>query len=189
MIFARENECVAVLDACVLVPVSLCDLLLRLAEEPAIYRPRWSEEILREMSGALRTKLRRSTEEAEWRQSQMEKAFPEAMITVPPELLKAAECIPDPKDRHVLAAAIMGRANLIVTQNTKHFPQSCVEKFSVVCQTADVFLTRQYHLAPQLMLDKLDNQGAGIAKDREFVLRSLRAAAPEFVRRVESRIL
>ena len=33
-----------VLDACVLVPQSLCDLLLRLAEEPRLYRPVWTEE-------------------------------------------------------------------------------------------------------------------------------------------------
>lgn len=174
------------LDACVLVPVSLCDLLLRLAEEPAMYRPLWSEQILLEMTRALRTKLHRSGEEAEWRRSQMEQAFPEAMLSVPTELLQAAECIPDPEDRHVLAAAIVGRANIIVTQNIRHFPRSCVEKFGVLCQTADAFLTYQYHLRPQLVLDKLDDQGAGISRDRNFVLQSLRAAAPEFVKLVEA---
>jgi len=37
------------LDACVLAPFSVCDLFLRLAEEPRLYRPRWSEEILAEV--------------------------------------------------------------------------------------------------------------------------------------------
>ena len=59
MIFTQENEYSAVLDACVLVPAALNDLLLRLAEEPAMYRPLWSEQILTEMTTALRTKLRR----------------------------------------------------------------------------------------------------------------------------------
>ena len=66
MIFTQENEYAAVLDACVLVPMALCDLLLRLAEEPAMYRPLWSEQILTELARALKTKLRRSAEEVAW---------------------------------------------------------------------------------------------------------------------------
>jgi predicted nucleic acid-binding protein len=185
MIFTPENEYSAVLDACVLVPMSLCDLLLRLAEEPAMYRPLWSEQILAEMTKTLRTKLHRTTEEAAWRRQQMNEAFPEAMVTVPSELLKAIECIPDRDDRHVLAAAIMARANTIVTQNTKHFPKECIEKYGVLCQTADDFLIHQYHLCPQFVLDKLDDQGAGISHDRAYVVASLRNAAAKFCELVE----
>ena len=180
MIFTQENEYSAVLDACVLVPVSLCDLLLRLGEEPAIYRPLWSEQILAEMVRAMRSKLHRTAAEAAWRREQMENAFPEAMVPIPPELLKAAECIPDEDDRHVLAAAIMARANVVITQNTKHFPKRCLEPFGILCQTADEFLVDQFHLGPQLVLDKLDDQGAGISKDRGYVVGSLAASAPEF---------
>ena len=60
----------------------------------------------------------------------MIQAFPEAMVSVPPELLRAVECIPDEEDRHVLAAAIMARADTIVTQNTKHFPKELYSKNS-----------------------------------------------------------
>jgi hypothetical protein len=60
MIFTPGNDHSTVLDACVLVPMALCDLLLRLAEEPAMYRPVWSEQILTEMAKALKTKLHRS---------------------------------------------------------------------------------------------------------------------------------
>ena len=146
MIFTQENEYSAVLDACVLVPVSPCDLLLRLGEEPAMYRPLWSEQILAEMVRALRSKLHRTAAEAAWRREQMVNAFPEAMVPIPPELLKAAECIPDEDDRHVLAAAIMARANVVITQNTKHFPKRCLEPFGILCQTADEFLVHQFHL-------------------------------------------
>jgi len=89
MIFTPGNDYSAVLDACVLVPMALCDLLLRLAEEPAMYRPLWSEQILAEMAKALKTKLHRSAEAAAWRRQQMKQAFPEAMVTVPSALLKA----------------------------------------------------------------------------------------------------
>jgi hypothetical protein len=83
MIFTPGNEYSAVLDACVLVPMALCDLLLRLAEEPAMYRPLWSEQILAEMGRGLKTKLHRSSEEVACRRQQMKQAFPEAMITFP----------------------------------------------------------------------------------------------------------
>jgi len=116
----------------------------------------------------MKTKLRRSSAEVAWRRHQMNEAFPEAMGTVPSDLLKAVECIPDKNDRHVLAAAIMARANTIVTQNTKHFPKDCLDNYGVLCQTADDFLSHQYHLYPQLVLDKLDDQGAGISQNRQL---------------------
>jgi len=185
MIFTQENEYSAVLDACVLVPASLCDTLLRLAEAPAMYRPLWSEQILAEMIKALKTKIHRTDAEAKYRQKKMVDSFPEAMVRVPSDLLKAVECIPDPDDRHVLAAAIMARANTIVTQNTKHFPKECLESFGVLCQNADDFLMHQYHLCPQLVLDKLDDQGIGIGQDRAYVVASLRGSAANFCKLIE----
>jgi len=182
MIFTQENEYSAVLDACVLVPVSLCDTLLRLAEEPAMYRPLWSEQIMAEMAKALKTKHHRTAAEIVHRRQQMNAAFPEAMVTVPAELLRAVECIPDEGDRHVLAAAIMARANAIVTQNTKHFPKDCLDRWGVLCQTADDFLIHQFHLCEQFVLDKLDDQAAGISQDRKYVIASLRNSAPGFVK-------
>jgi len=154
-----------------------------------MYRPLWSEQILMEMTGALRIKLNRTPAEVTWRKNQMCEAFPEAMVSVPDELLKAVECVPDVNDRHVLAAAIMARANTIVTQNTKHFPKECLARFGVLCQTADDFLIHQYHLCPQLLLDKLDDQAAGIGQDRTYVIASLKLSAKEFGRLVEAHVL
>ena len=57
MILNQDNEYAALLDACVLVPMCLCDALLRLAEHPAMYRPLWSSEILREVGDALESKI------------------------------------------------------------------------------------------------------------------------------------
>ncbi len=139
-----------------------------------------------EMTKTLRTKLKRTVVEAEHRRDQMNAAFPEATVTVPPELLRAVECIPDKDDRHVLAAAIMARADAIVTQNTRHFPKECLDKYGVLCQTADDFLIHQYHLCEQMILDKLDDQGAGISQDRAFVISSLRISAPGFVKLLEA---
>jgi hypothetical protein len=117
----------------------------------------------------------------------MKQAFPEAMVTFPSALLKAVECIPDKDDQHFLAAAIMARANAIVTQNTRHFPKDCCEKYGVLCQTPEDFLIDQYRLHPQLVLDKLDDQAAGISQSRKFVVASLKASVPKFSKLVDSK--
>jgi predicted nucleic acid-binding protein len=181
-----EDKYSVVLDACVLVPISLCDLLLRLAEEPSTYRPFWSEQILAETAKSLRTKIGLSAAKVQWRLDQINAAFPIATISVMPEFLKAVDCIPDKDDRHVLAAAILARADMIVTENLRHFPKPCLDKFHVRSQSADDFLIEQFHLFPELMLDKLDDQAIGIAQDRKFILNSLGKVVPEFARLVES---
>ena len=50
---APGNQNIAILDTCVLAPMPLCDTLLRLAEEPAFYTPKWSGDILRELRSRL----------------------------------------------------------------------------------------------------------------------------------------
>ena len=180
MIFTQENEYSVVLDACVLIPMALCDCLLRLAEEPAMYRPLWSEAILKEVAKSLKEDLKRTPAEISWRLDQMRLAFPEAMVTVPKELLKGVECIPDPGDRHVLAAAVLAHANAIVSQNRKHFPADCLARFGVVCQSADDFLVHQYHLSWEIVLEKLDAQATGIGQSRAVVIANLKQSAPEF---------
>lgn len=99
------------------------------------------------------------------------------MAKVPPDLLKAVQSISDVDDRHVLAAAILARANTIVTHNMKHLPKECLESYGVLCQ--------KYHLCPHLVLDKVDDQGVGIGQDRAYVLSSLKPRAVEFCKLLE----
>lgn len=93
-----------VLDACALIPPSLCDLLLRLAEPPRLYRPQWTEAILDEVRSNQVLKIGFRQERADsWRHA-VTTHFPEAMVTrfEPHEDGLSIS----PKDRHVLAAAI-----------------------------------------------------------------------------------
>ncbi len=115
----------------------------------------------------------------------MRGAFPEAEINVPVDMVKAITCIPDPNDCHVLAAAICGPAQAIVTLNTRHFPAECVEQYGIVCQTPDEFLVHQFHLAPELVLQKLDAQAAGHGRERSSILQGLQRMVPSFARLVE----
>ena len=181
MILTPDNEYRAVLDACVLIPMPLCDTLLRLAEEPSLYRPLWSASILNEVTRNLQKKLGRTPDQCEYRIQAMRSAFPEAEIAVPQELLgNAFECVPDANDRHVLAAAVCGSAHVIVTQNVKHFPQDCLQPFDILCHTPDEFLIHQFHISPTQVLTKLNEQGANLGRDRQYVINGLRRMTPSF---------
>jgi predicted nucleic acid-binding protein len=169
-----------VLDACVLVPMPLCDTLLRLAEEPGTYRPLWSEQLLLEVGDALEKKLKRTASQRQRRIHSMRSAFPDAEVDVPAGLANAITCIPDPNDCHVVAAAICGSADAIVTFNVRHFPSECIQQYGVVCQTPDEFLVQQFHLAQELALEKIDSQAAALGQERSFITQRLRRMVPSF---------
>lgn len=133
------------LDACVLLPYQLCDLLLRLAEEE-MYEPLWSEEILREVERNLSTTFRKSPEQAARRVSHMRTAFPSAVVQNYDALTPAMTN--HRKDRHVLAAAVRGGAALIVTANLKDFPTNALEKYDIEAIHPDDFLQDKFALDP-----------------------------------------
>ena len=117
----------ALLDTCVLVPSRARDVLLEIASAGA-YRPLWSTEILAELDRTLR--LLRGKHGAPQEETdayltrlfrQMETAFPDALVTGWEPLVTTVH-LPDPDDRHVVAAASAGRADVIVTDNLADFP-------------------------------------------------------------------
>ncbi len=67
-----------------------------------------------------------------------------------------------PKDRHVLAAAVHCGADVIVSDNAKHFPASSLARFGMEFLTADRFLERLYHLNPPAFIAVLAEQATGI---------------------------
>ena len=100
------------LDTCVLLKPYLCDTLLSVAET-GIYRPLWSPGVLDELDRNLR---KRGATEAQviHRLDQMSRHFPDATVTGYEHLIGSMEN--DPKDRHVLAAAVRGGAEVLVTE-------------------------------------------------------------------------
>lgn len=70
----------------------------------------------------------------------MERAFKEAMVDDFDHLLAVCDAAPDAKDRHVLAAAIKTRADVIVTDNLKHFPDRMLATFGIEARSADDFI-------------------------------------------------
>jgi predicted nucleic acid-binding protein len=134
----------AFLDACVLVPINLTDVLLRLAEADT-FRPLWSAEVLDEVERNL-PKVGVTSERARRRVEVMRAAFPDAEVTGYESLVPTMTT--DPGDRHVLAAAVRGGAAIIVTANTRHFPAAALAPYNVEAVHPDDFLLDQLDLYP-----------------------------------------
>jgi predicted nucleic acid-binding protein len=156
----RISRYIAVLDACVLAPMPIVDTLLRLAEEPAFYTPKWSASILQELRRTLQNKFGYSHEQVERRIGKMESAFPDAIVAGYESLISAMTN--EPKDRHVLATAVKCGAHSIVSDNTKHFPKEALVPYGLECLTADDFMRHQYHLDPDAFIGILIEQARDI---------------------------
>jgi hypothetical protein len=138
----------AVLDASVLYPLPLRDTLLCIAEA-GLYEPCWSKRILDEAASNLMADGRATEAQAHHMLDAMRGAFDAA--SVPHEVIARLEpaMTNEAKDRHVLATAVAGDAQTIVTLNLKHFPSDACKPFAVEPLHPDVFLLDLYDLDPQ----------------------------------------
>ena len=137
---------IALLDANVLYPAELRSFLMYLAV-PGVYRAKGSKDIHEEWISSLllnrpdltRTQLERTRE-------LMNKNAPDALVTGYESLIPSLS-LPDEGDRHVLAAAIQAKANVIVTNNLKDSPPEVLQKFEIETQTPDEFVMNLLDLA------------------------------------------
>jgi predicted nucleic acid-binding protein len=141
----------AFLDASVLYPAPLRDLLLELAVSD-LYRAKWSDAVHEEwISSVLQNRPDLSRAPLERTRDLMNAHALDALVTDFEQLIGVIE-LPDPDDRHVLAAAIKGRADLIVTANLKDFPANELNRWGIEAQHPDEFLTHQFHLSQPAFL-------------------------------------
>jgi predicted nucleic acid-binding protein len=139
---------IALLDANVLYPADLRSFLMYLAV-PGVYRAKWSKDIHEEWMSSLllnrpdltRAKLERTRE-------LMDKNAPDALVAGYKSLIPRLS-LPDEGDRHVLAAAIQAKANVIVTNNLKDFPPEVLQEFEIEAQTPDEFVMNLLDLATE----------------------------------------
>lgn len=112
---------VVIYDACVLYPAPLRDLLIRIANA-GIVRARWTDRILDECFDSIRDKRPDLPPDALDRTRRlMKEAVPDCVVGGYEPLITGL-ILPDPDDRHVLAAAVRADAQVIVTFNLKDFP-------------------------------------------------------------------
>jgi predicted nucleic acid-binding protein len=159
----------ALFDANVLFPARVRDLLIELATT-GVFRARWSEAIHDEwMSSLLASRPDLTRERLARTRALMDQAVPDAIVSGYEHLIEGLQ-LPDPDDRHVLAAAIVGRADLIrhvlaaaivgradviVTTNIKDFPAATLEVFDLEAQHPDTFLIHQRSLDEHLFLEAI----------------------------------
>jgi len=142
------------LDACVVFPMYLRDTLLSIAEA-GLYIPYWSQKILDEATIKLVTKGIKTVEQARDFEAIIKQAFPEAMVEVPVWLVDTMTN--DPKDRHVLAAAVTAKVDVIVTNNLKDFKAQDLP-IGLKAQSPDDFLSDLFDDYPDEMVQIVRRQ-------------------------------
>lgn len=141
----RHSPFTAVYDACVLYPAPLRDFLMWLALSGR-FRARWSTQIHDEWKrNLLKNRPDLKAEQVDRTSVLMDQAIPDARVTGHEDLIDGLT-LPDPDDRHVLAAAIRCNASVIVTFNDKDFPADILAGFGVEAQHPDVFAENLFDL-------------------------------------------
>jgi predicted nucleic acid-binding protein len=149
----------AFLDASVLYPVSLRNLLMRLAIDD-VYQARWSMRVHEEwIRAVLRDKPAIPEARLHEVRDGMDAHAADAMVTGFEPLIDGL-VLPDPDDRHMLAAAIVCGANVIVTRNLRDFPRPILDPFNIEAQHPDEFIRHLVDTAPGAVIDAVTNQQA-----------------------------
>ncbi len=176
---AGQARYTAILDACVLYPVTIANILMELAWQ-GLYAAKWTKEIDQEWVNALkRDRPDLSDEKIRYRLDNMHRAIPDWEIPISryKKLIPIIH-LPDKNDRHVLAAAITGHADCIVTKNTKDFPVSAVEQYGVEILHPDDFVLLQ------ITLDSIQSLTA--IKHLRGRMRKPKLSANEFIESLET---
>jgi hypothetical protein len=172
---AGSGRYTAVLDANVLYPNLLRDLMLSLAVA-GLYHARWTHRINDEWS----RNLLADRPDIEPRMVDLLKAVtsavPDWLVSNYEPLIDGLD-LPDPDDRHVLAAAIAGHADAIVTVNLKDFPQQALARHGIDVQHPDDFIMNQLELRPFEAIE--------VMKRVRGRMRKPSLTALEFIERIE----
>lgn len=134
----------AILDANVLYPQLVRDTLLSLAVE-RLYHARWTTTIHAEWMRNLAKDRPQITARLPQLAERMNASVPDCLVTNYEKLITSID-LPDPNDRHVVAAAIAGHADAIVTFNTKDFPADVLQPYGIEVQHPDEFVMNQLQL-------------------------------------------
>jgi predicted nucleic acid-binding protein len=126
----RLSRYTVMLDACLLYSAPLRDLLIELAQSD-LYRAKWTKRIEQEWLDALIANRPDLTAERLWRTCKAMRDAVEDSDVIGYESLVDGLILPDPNDRHVLAAAIHAKCDAIVTLNLKDFPDDAVAVFDM----------------------------------------------------------
>lgn len=177
-----------VFDACVLYPAPLRDLLLSLAQTE-LFHARWTDAIHDEWTRSVLKERPELKEKLDKTRTLMNAAVPDCLIAGYEPLINALT-LPDENDRHVLAAAIVGRASVIVTYNLKDFPEQDLKPFGIHAEHPDQFVSNLFDLSAPRVTSQVKQIRARLKTPPqtvdELLATYLKAALPEFVADLET---
>lgn len=138
----------AIFDACVFYPAPVRDILLEFSGE-GIFRARWTDQIHDEwIRNVLDNNSHIKPGHLARTRQLMDQAVPDFLVLGYEHLIKSLN-LPDKNHRHLLAAAIVARAAVIVTFNTKDFPEHALKPYGLKAQHPDDFLISQFDRAQE----------------------------------------
>lgn len=156
-----ERIVTAVYDANILYPAPLRDLFIRLAQA-GVVRARWTETIHDEwIRNVLKNNTQLTSERLQRTRALMNEAVRDCLVVGHEDLIDSLT-LPDPDDRHVLAAAIRAEAEIIVTFNLKDFPTETLAQFDIEAMHPDDFLRSLLDQAPGLVCAAVKRQREGL---------------------------
>jgi PIN domain len=156
---------VAVFDACTLYPFHLRNVLVHAAVDRLV-EARWTDEINDEWMRNLAARAPAvPLERLQNTRRLMNEALPRALVSGYENHIALVN-LPDPDDRHVVAAGIAAGASIILTWNLRHFPAKELKKFGLRREMPDVFLSSLYDKVPDLLISSLANARRNLSKSR-----------------------
>jgi len=166
---------VALLDANVLYPAELRSFLMYLAVS-GLFHAKWSDDIHEEWISNLLTKRPDLTRaKLERTRDLMHAAIPDALVTGYSKLIAKLD-LPDPDDRHVLAAAVKSKSRLIITHNQRDFPATTLAPLGIEAISPDRFVIRLLEAAPFQFYEAAEKHRLNLrnpAKTKDEYLRTL----------------
>lgn len=155
------SQFTAIFDACVLYPAPLRDLLMHLALMD-LFRAKWTEAIHAEwIRSVLKNRPDLTREQLERTRQLMDAHVRDCLVADYEDIIPVLT-LPDPDDRHVLAAAICCGADVIVTFNLDDFPPDILRKWGIEAQHPDDFINHLLDLAPHLVCAAAKRQRANL---------------------------
>lgn len=163
-------------DACVLYPAPLRSLLMYLAMT-GLFRARWTNEIHEEwMRSAVRDYPGLTRQDGERIRDLMNAHVLDCLVSGYETLIPSLE-LPDPNDRHVLAAAIHCGADVILTFNIKDFPGTILQSHGIEAQHPDEFIVQ--------LLDQAPSDVCGAARSQRSSLKNPPLSVEEYLAALE----
>jgi hypothetical protein len=169
----KASSFTVILDACVLYPAPLRDLLMELAAG-GLFRAKWTDEIHDEWTrNVLKDRPDLTPHQLARTRQLMDGAIMDPKVTGYERLIPSI-ALPDPHDRHVVAAAIRCSADAIVTFNLKDFPKDLLSEFDIEVQHPDEFILHQLGLDAAAGSSRLSGAMGAYAIHRSRLRRILR---------------